>query len=49
LIAKCGSWISAIFLIYVMLPGVMQVFDVDLLSVNIKTEKGEKSCDEDEE
>jgi len=32
-----------------MLPGIKRVFDVDLLSVNIKTKKGEKSCDEDEE
>jgi len=49
LIVKCGNWINAIILIYVMLSRVKHVFDVDLLSVNIKTKKGEKSCDEDEE
>jgi hypothetical protein len=49
LIAKCGYWINALILIYVVLPGVKQVFDVDLLLANIKTKKREKSCDEDEE
>jgi hypothetical protein len=49
LIVNRGNWINAIILIYVRLPGVKQAFDVDLLSVNIKTKKGEKSCDEDEE
>jgi hypothetical protein len=46
LIVKYGIWINVILLITVMLPGVKQVLDEVLLSVNIKTKKGEKSCEE---